>query len=391
MNFKVLSVILFVVGILLGFVVGYSLTGFQSHGQTKNQGVSVIAAGSLGYAFNEVAQNWSAMYPNIPITANGGIFMGSVKAADEIAVLHEHYDIFASAASDVIPMVLSPNYSQWMVVFATNEISILYSPDSNATVNLNGTIMKVSQINETNWFMFITAPGVTVGVSNGSTDPAGFQAIQAMKLAGIYLVQHDNHQYNAWFHGVLGYPLNDTDAIFQSIWLTKYKTGNLMPVGIEASMDAMIKTGKPYFGISYRSLAKSYGLGYVELPWQVNLGSTNISAINYYSQVNSSGAPIGLSGTPSEYSSPAGPIFYAVTIPSTATNVTLGIYYLTILLGPIGHQILINTYFDPLPSPYLVLLTKNASFPSILNSYVEPLPGYLQSGPGYISIMGAQS
>ncbi|MGC8992850.1 MAG: substrate-binding domain-containing protein [Thermoplasmata archaeon] len=391
MNLKILSVVMFVVGILLGLGIGYSIMNLQNTTVTKNQGISVIAAGSLGYAFNEIAQNWSSLYPGIPITPGGGIFMGSVRAADEIAVLHEHYDIFASAASDVIPMVLYPKYAQWMVLFATNEISILYAPNSNATVDLNGTIMKVDQINETNWFMFITAPGVTVGVSNGSTDPAGFQAIQAMKLAGIYLVENDNKAYNEWFHGVLGYPLNDTNAIFEAIWWHKYKTGHLMPVGIEASMDAMIKTGKPYFGISYRSLAKSYGLGYVELPWQINLGSTNITAINYYAQVNSSGAPIGLSGTPSEASAPAGPIFYAVTIPSTATNVMLAIDYLTILLGPIGHQVLINTYFDPLPSPYLVLLGNNATFPSVLLPYVQPLPEYLQSGPGYIAVMGTQS
>ena len=115
-------------------------------------------------------------------------------------------------------------------------------------------------------------------------DPAGFQAIQAMKLAGMYLVKHDNTAYNEWFHKELGYPVNDTNAIFQAIWIKKTKTGYLRPVGIEASLDAMIKTGAPYFGISYRSLAKSYGLGYIQLPWQVNLGHTNESAIQYYSR-----------------------------------------------------------------------------------------------------------
>ncbi|MGC8565017.1 MAG: substrate-binding domain-containing protein [Thermoplasmata archaeon] len=391
MNSKSLAAVLFVVGLVVGFAVGYGVMVATQPAPAPVQGVSIIAAGSLGYAFNDIAQNWTKLYPNVPISPGGGTFMGSVKAAEQISVLHEKYDVFASAASDVIPMVLAPNYTNWMVVFATNEISILYATNSTATVNLNGTVMQVSQINESNWFMFVTAHNVTVGVSNGSTDPAGFQAIQAMKLAGIYLVQHDNAAYNAWFHGYLGYPVNDTNAIFQAIWWHKYKTGHLMPVGIEASMDAMIKTGKPYFGISYRSLAKSYGLGFVKLPWQVNLGSTNITAINYYAQVNSSGAPIGLSGTSAEASSPAGPIFYAVTIPFTAPDKTLAIDYLALLLGPIGHQVLVNTYFDPLPVPYAVPLTSNATIPSVLEPFTEPLPSYLQSGPGYIAIMGSQS
>ena len=83
-----------------------------------------------------------------------------------------------------------------MIVFATNQISVLYSQNSQAPITIEGKTYHVSDINSQNWWKFVTSPGVTIGVSNGSQDPAGFQAIQAMKLAGMYLVKHDNTAYN---------------------------------------------------------------------------------------------------------------------------------------------------------------------------------------------------
>jgi len=389
MNMKAIVTVTVVISLILGFMAGFEYSSISLSPPAK-QGVTVIAAGSLGYAFRDVAQNWSALYPNNPILSTGGIFMGSVKAADQIANLGQKYDVFASAASDVIPMVLSPTYASWMIVFATNEISILYEQNSTAKISINNVTYNTNQINSTNWWMFVTAPGVTIGVSNGSTDPAGFQAIQAMKLAGIYLVQNDNKAYNDWFHNVLGYPVNDTNAIFEQIWIHKTQSNELRPVGIEASLDSMIATGAPYYGISYRSLAKSYGLGYVGLPWQVNLGSINSTAVNYYAQVNSSGAPLLLSGSTSEASSPAGPIFYAVTIPKNAPDPNLALDYVVLLLSQIGQQIFKNTYFDPIPVPYAVPFA-GGSIPTQLLPFTETLPPYLQSGSGYTAIMGSSS
>ncbi|MGC8496505.1 MAG: extracellular solute-binding protein [Thermoplasmata archaeon] len=389
MNVKAIVTVTVVISLILGFMAGFEYSAISSPAPTK-QGITVIAAGSLGYAFRDIGQNWSALYPNNPILSAGGIFMGSVKAADQIAELGQKYDVFASAASDVIPMVLSPTYASWMIVFATNEISILYEQNSTAKISINNQTYFTNQINSSNWWMFVTAPGVTIGVSNGSTDPAGFQAIQAMKLAGIYLVQNDNLAYNNWFHNVLGYPMNDTNAIFEQIWIHKSQSNELRPVGIEASLDSMIATGAPYYGISYRSLAKSYGLGFVELPWQVNLGSINSTAVNYYAQVNSSGAPLLLSGSTSEANSPAGPIFYAVTIPKNAPNPSLALDYVVLLLSQIGQQIFKNTYFDPIPVPYAVPFS-GGSIPAQLQPFTETLPPYLQSGSGNTAIMGGSS
>ncbi len=364
-------------------------TTTSSPAVSTNSGITVIAAGSLGYALKDLGQKWREVYPNTPILPGGGIFMGSIKGGKQIGVLHRQYDVYASAASSVIPQVLAPKYASWMIVFATNQVSVLYSQSSKAPITIEGKTYPVSDINNQNWWKFVTAPGVTIGVSNGSLDPAGFQAIQAMKLAGIYLVQHDNTAYNAWFHKELNYPVNDTNAIFQAIWIHKTKTGYLRPVGIEASLDAMIKTGAPYFGISYRSLAKSYGLGYIQLPWQVNLGYTNESAIRYYSQINSSGAPMGLSGSSSEAAQSGAPIFYAVTIPTNAPNKVLAKNYIMLLLGPIGQQVLKDTYFKPLSKPYFVPFNSKVTLPSGLSPYTQKLPARLQSGPGYKAMMGS--
>jgi molybdate/tungstate transport system substrate-binding protein len=386
MNMKVIVTVAVVIALIIGFLAGYEYNSLTTPVPVK-VGVTVIAAGSLGYALREVGQNWTVLYPDHPTLPDGGIYSGSVGDARDIAA-GQKYDVFASAAADVIPMILSPTYASWMIVFATNQIAILYLPNSTAKLTVENVTYSVTQINSTNWWMFITAPGVTIGVSNGSTDPDGFQSIQAMKLAGVYLLQTDNVAYNDWFHNVLGFPLNDSNAIFDQIWKNKFTSGQLKPVGVETSLDSAIATGTPCYALSYRSLAKSDGLGYVQLPWQVNLGSINSTAVSYYSQVNSSGAPILLSGSPAQASNPAGPIFYAVTIPNTAPNPTMGLDYITLLLSQIGQQVLQNTYFTPISVPYAVPFSSGVSIPAQLLPFTESLPSYLQTGSGYTAIMG---
>ena len=60
---------------------------------SSHPGVTVIAAGSLGYALKDLGQKWREVYPNAPILPGGGIFMGSIKGGKQIGVLHRQYEI----------------------------------------------------------------------------------------------------------------------------------------------------------------------------------------------------------------------------------------------------------------------------------------------------------
>ena len=380
-------IIVLIVILVIGFTGGYLAGSTFSHSSAPVSSVpiSVMAAGSLDYAMG-VDFNQS-------FTQSTGIraayaFHGSVEDALLIKE-KEPVDVFMSAAAGVIPQYLMPNYTKWMVIFASNEMAVTW-------LNKEYYISPGAF-----WFENISAPHVIVGVSNSSLDPSGFQAIEMIKLAGILYTNWSNRfvqdafhhnqgefmkyndAWNSWFgpNGTLaedhyggGYPVNDSMALYNELFSYKLSVGDLKLTTEEIGLDAYLQSGGVDYALTYKSQAVNQHLSYFEnsnggngLPTWINLGNISNEQVSFYGQVNSTGPSSDNIGN-----FPGAPILYSVTIISSSRNqqdASIMVYY---LLTSMGQGILLASDFDPISTPFLY-----GSGPSFLTAITQPVPAYI--------------
>ncbi len=375
----VLIIILFVAGLGIGF---YSSS--QNNSKTI-QTINGFAAGSLKYA---IGDNMVPEFYNVTGIKVGITFSGSVSGARQIQS-GQPYDFFISAAAGVIPTMLMPNYTEWMVIFATNEMAITWL---NSSYNIPSNAF---------WFENISAKGVIVAASNASLDPSGFQAIEMVKLAGIYYTNWSNplvriawgnnfskfmvynRAWNQWFgvNGTLqsegyggGYPINDSMALYDQLFQYKLKVGDLKLTTVEIGLDGYLQSGAADYALTYKSQAINQHLQYFKnsnggngLPSWINLGSTNRSDVLFYELVNSTGPAVDNIGN-----FPGGPILYGATVLSNTKHPDLATTFIYFLITRMGYVAMNNSDFDPLPVPFYY-----GQAPSIITQIGQPVPSYI--------------
>jgi len=367
----------FIVGILIGFGAGY-LLGYSPSPQ-KGSYIQAFAAGSLKYA---LGNNFNPAFEKITGVNVGMTFSGSITGAREVQA-GKNYSVFISASAPILYSNLMNNtkYTTWEIIFAANEMAIVWSNPKYA-ISPNWPF----------WFENITENNITVGASNASLDPSGFQAIVTIKLAGILYTNWSNpyvqmafnynfsefmkynRAWNEWFHGKFGYPVNDSLALYHQLFISKYLNGTFKLTTVEIGLDGYLKSGAIDYALTYKSQAVNQHLCYYMKPsgenglspW-INLGSVNESIVKFYTYVNASGPSWDNVGN-----FPGSTIFYAVTIISNYTS-TQAIQYVYALLTGMGQYYLSNADFDPLSQPFYV----GTNVPSMLMPLVVPAPGYL--------------
>ena len=82
----------------------------------------------------------------------------------------------ASADYDVIDTLLIPNFASWDIHFATNQLAIMYRPDSKYAKEINGN----------NWYNILLKPGVQYGHADPNADPCGYRTLLSWQLAEKY-------------------------------------------------------------------------------------------------------------------------------------------------------------------------------------------------------------
>ncbi|MCL4333268.1 MAG: extracellular solute-binding protein [Candidatus Thermoplasmatota archaeon] len=390
MRNSTLAVILIVV-LLVGVGAGYTAGYFANHASSgKPHVLSVYAAGSLKYVLGD---QFNPSFENITGIGAGITFGGSVSNAVQIKAGAQG-DVFISAAAGVIPQYLIPNYTSWMVIFASNEMAITWT---NSSYDIPSSFPF--------WFENITAPGVKVAASNSSLDPSGFQAIEMTKLAGILYTNWSNpyvrmafnndesqflkynHAWNSWFgpNGTLsregnggGYPVNDSLALYDQLFEYDWQVSHdLYITTVEIGLDNYLTTGSVDYALTYKSQAINQHLDFYENPtggngltsW-INLGNISEDQVKFYSEVNTSG--------PSESNIgnfEAGPILYAATILTISKDVGESQQFLYYLVSNLGYTDLKSSDFDPIAVPFIY--SSSGSIPSFLSGITQPVPSYI--------------
>jgi len=275
------------------------------------QKLIIFHAGSLAIPFKQICGAFIRNNPGVEVIREAA---GSRTCARKIADLERPCDIMASADYTVIEKLLIPEYANWNISFATNEMAIMYRPDSRYAKDVNGH----------NWYKILLKKDVEYGHSDPNSDPCGYRSQLVWQLAEKY------YQLPGLYNRLKsGCPLR-----------------NIRPK--ETDLIALLEAGQLDYLFIYRSVCLQHHMPFVELPEHINLGSFKYA--DFYRQ-----ATIKITGKmPGSFVVKQGkPMVYGVTIPKNSPNPQLAIQFLTFLLGNEGQQIMDQNGQTPLSPPNL--------------------------------------
>lgn len=279
----------------------------------------IFHAGSLGVPFDSLAKEYMRAHPRVMVINEP---YGSRDAVRRVTGLNRLADVVGVSDYTVIVNLMFPQYADWYLLFARNEMVVAYANHSKYR----------DVINQDNWYEILTRSGVKFGRSDPDADPCGYRTLMVWKLAEKY--------YN-------------TSAIYESL-------ENKVPLPTrpkESELVALVESQQLDYVFLYLSLAVQHKLEYVKLPEKVNLGNPHLAS--YYADVSASLSD----GTVKN----GEPIVYAVTIPKNAPNANLAIDFIKFMLSEEGRSIM-NEWGQP---PVFPAVTNNkTALPLALQPYV---------------------
>ncbi len=265
----------------------------------ENQGkVIIFHAGSLSIPMKQMAQAFNKEYPHVKVLREAA---GSRTCARKITDLKKPCDIMASADYSVIDDLLIPRYASWDAHFATNEMAIMYRPDSEYA----------KEINSNNWYQILLKKGVQYGHSDPNSDPCGYRSQLVWQLAQKYY---------------------KVPGLYQKL-RANCPEQNIRPK--ETDLIALLEAGQLDYVFIYKSVCQQHQMPFVTLPNQINLGSPAYA--DFYKQ-----ATLKISGKkPGTFVEKMGaPMIYGVTILKNAPDYKWAVKFMAFMLGPQGRAIM---------------------------------------------------
>lgn len=265
------------------------ITAVNLFAQNNNQLV-IFHAGSLTVPFEKIIDGFKKENPGVEVIKE---IAGSRECARKITELNKPCDIMASADYLVIDQLLIPKYASWNLKFATNEMTITYSPKSR----------RAKEINQNNWYKILLDEKVNIGRADPNADPCGYRTVLTMKLAEKFYNQN----------GLAQKVLSKNNEYIRPK---------------EVDLLALLEAGEVDYIFQYRSVAEQHGLKYLILPDKINLKMAELE--DYYKQVS-----VELNGKkPGEKIIQAGAsMVYGVTIPNNSPNPELAAKFISYLMN----------------------------------------------------------
>lgn len=270
----------------------------------ENNKLIIFHAGSLSVPFKQMKEQFEKDNPGVGILLESA---GSVQSARKITDLKKDCDIMASADYIIIDQMLIPEYADWNIHFATNEMTIVYH-DASKYAN---------EINSQNWIDILLRGNVIYGRSDPDSDPCGYRTLLTTQLAEKY---------------------------YNSPGLTeKIKIKNREYVRPkEVDLLALLESNSIDYIFLYRSVAQQHGLKYVTLPDSINLKVPELN--NFYStaSIEILGAEPG-----SRLLQTGQAMVYGITILKDAPNKELAEKFIEFVLSENGGQKILEENGQP--------------------------------------------
>jgi len=269
----------------------------------------IFHAGSLAIPFKQISRAFTAKYPQVRIYREAA---GSRTCARKITDLKKPCDVMASADYTVIDNLLIPDYADWNISFATNEMVIMHRQDS----------AYASEINGRNWPQILLRDKVAYGHSDPNADPCGYRSQLVWQLAEKY------------------YRL---PGLYEKL-RQHCPPKNIRPK--ETDLIALLESGELDYLFIYRSVAQQHKMPYVELPAQISLKSAEYA--EFYQQ-----ASIRISGKkPGQFITKTGkPMVYGITALREAPNAEAALAFVRFVVGPEGRRIMQQNGQPPIDPP----------------------------------------
>jgi molybdate/tungstate transport system substrate-binding protein len=290
----------------------------------------IYNAGSLTVPLQKMIEKFHLLYPEVKVVTKGG---GSTAMARLISAGGEKADIMASADYKVIDNNLIPDFADWNIRFATNQLVLCFTDKSRFA----------GEINKTNWYEILQRKDVSWGHSDPNLDPCGYRSLMVMQLAEKYY--NVPHLYNNL--------------------LANRPEKNIKEKAVQ--LVQLLKSGELDYGWEYRSVAVQHGLKYVSLDDKINLG--NYRDDDFYSQ-----AEVRVTGKePGTWKVIKGQsVTYGVTMIKNSANPEAAKAFLAFLLSPEnGLKILQDLGQPPFIPARVVNEEMRQKLPASLASLVE--------------------
>lgn len=287
--------------------------------------LKVIYAGSLIIPFEEMEKAFEDEHPNADVLLEGH---GSIQAIRRITEIHEEYDVIAVADDSLVPDMMYPDYADWCVRFAQNQMVIAYT---NAS-------LYADKINDLNWYEILARPDVKFGFSNPFFDACGYRTLMVVPLAEHY------YENRTIFEDLIAcnfdprIPIIEEDGVYTVFVPEVFEPqGDKIAVrGGSVQLLALLEYGGIDYVFAYKSVAQQHGLRYVELPAEIDLRAREYG--DSYGKVT---VNLGFQRFSSVGIERQGkPIFYGITVPKNAPNPELGVEFVNFVLSEEGQNVL---------------------------------------------------
>ena len=284
----------------------------------------IFHAGSLTIPFDQISQEFSRHYPDVDILTESA---GSATAIRKVTELQRECGVIASADYTLIPQLMFPEYADWYIIFATNQMCIAYT----------GRAQFGDEINGGNWYEILQRDGVKYGRSDPDHDPCGYRTLMVWQLAEVYYA---------------------SPGLYDKL----YEAEGAMMRPKSVDLIAFLESGDLDYVFEYSSIAAQHKLNYVALPPEINLASEEFRDFYATAEVEIAGKEPGTTITKR-----GTPIVYGVTIPSNFPNQELAVAWVDFLLSSKGMAIM-ETNGQP---PVIPAVTNDKSkLPDQLRKYV---------------------
>jgi len=264
------SVLLILLALLLPVVANGSCS--SSHTQ-----ITVLCAGSMIVPFQKLADEFETAHPEVDVLVEGH---GSIQVIREVTELHKEADVMVVADQSLLPMLMYGNkvpgstddYANWYIRFATNRLGIAYTSQSKYA----------AEIGSANWYEVLSRPDVKVGISDPRIDSCGYRAFMVCQLA------EDYYSDNTIFERVMGDfspPITVSDNLEAHVISVPQivKPTKVTLRGYSVQLLGLLESGDLDYTFEYESVARQHGLGFVELPPEIDLSSQDFA--DRYGQV----------------------------------------------------------------------------------------------------------
>jgi molybdate/tungstate transport system substrate-binding protein len=274
--------------------------------------IIVFNAGALALPLRAALDSFSALHGYGVSQENAG----SVETIRKISDLGRVPDIVAVADTALFARLIPGRLTGPIALLGSSRLVLAYTNRSRFA----------DEVNAGNWTDVTTRPGVQVGRSDPTLDPAGYRSLMGMQLAERYYKRPG---------------LSEKLRAAASAANVRPKSADLV---------ALLQTGNLDYAWEYESVARKLGLRFVSLPREVDLGDPTLAALYATASVDIS-APGSQGGRGSTRGAPlvmhGAPIVFGAGVPKDAPHAAAAHGFITFLMSPEGRSILAASGLQP--------------------------------------------